>query len=257
MLTKASRPAAPASARHPTRPPHAEDGDRPASCSTCDLRTVCWPRDPASDARIALAAFSRTERKLGRGAAVYREGEAFDSLFMVRQGVFKSVRVSRSGDEKVIAFHVPGEIFGLDAIGEGRHMEDAIALEESAVCVIPYASLVAEITRSPVLQSHMFRVLSAGIARNQGVVLMTEMVDAERRVYGFLSDLSCRYEAIGQPPDRIPVGMTRREIASYLGLSHETVSRILGRAARSGLLAVAPRAIEIRDLEALKRAAEI
>jgi CRP/FNR family transcriptional regulator len=256
MLTKATHPAR-APARHREPSPSAESRHPEISCATCDLRRFCWPRDLIADARMALAAFARAERKLARGAAVYREGDALESLYMVRRGAFKSVRVSRSGDEKVTAFHLPGDLFGLEAIDEQRHLEDAVALEDGAVCAIPYAPLVAGIAESAALQSHVFRVLSAGIARSEAVLLMTEMVDAEGRVYAFLADLSRRYEAIGRPADRIPLCMTRREMGSYLGISHETVSRILGRAIRCGVLAVEAHGIEIRDFKAVRRAAEL
>jgi len=112
------------------------------------------------------------KRKVVRGTPVYLSGDRFQSLYAVRSGAFKTVGVSRNGDEKVTGFHLPGELLGLDAIGSGVHGYNAIALEDSEVCIIPFAQLEQMAQSIPALQHQLLRLLSSDISRDQGLMLL-------------------------------------------------------------------------------------
>ena len=225
---------------------------RADSCSNCALRGVCLPCDLALDQLGEMEELTRVKRRIAKGSALYRNGDAFESLYAVRSGSFKSVGVSRDGDEKVTGMHLPGEVMGLDAINARKHGYDAIALEDSEVCVIPFARLAQLAQRLPELQGQLLRILSSDISRDQGLMLLLGGMDAEQRIAAFLLSLSRRYQRMGYASTRFSLRMTREEIGSYLGLTLETVSRLLSRLQKEGVIAAQQREIELTKVETLR-----
>jgi CRP/FNR family transcriptional regulator, anaerobic regulatory protein len=222
------------------------------SCSVCCLRSVCLPGELGAADLERFGEIATVKRKVARGASLYRAGDPFDTLYAVRGGAFKAMGVSHNGDQKVTGFHLPGELLGLDAISGGRHGYDAIALEDSEVCAIPFAPLEKMALAVPALQSKLFRVLSGDIARDHGLMLLLGSMTAEQRLAAFLLSLSRRYKRLGFSPDRFMLRMTREEIGSYLGLTLETVSRLLSRLQKEAVIGVQQREIEIRNAGRLR-----
>jgi CRP/FNR family transcriptional regulator len=225
---------------------------RPVSCSSCCLQGVCLPCGLTAEKLGDMDELTRVKRRVARGAALYRNGDSFDSLYAVRSGSFKSVGVSRAGQEKVTGLHLSGEMMGLDAINSRVHGYDAIALEDSEVCVVPYTRLTQLALRVPELQASLLRILSGDISRDQGLMLLLGGMDAEQRLAAFLLSLSKRYQRLGYAATRFSLRMTREEIGSYLGLTLETVSRLFSRLHREGLLSVHQREIELKDMAKLR-----
>ena len=195
-------------------------------------------------ARFADLDFTRKRVKLGE--RLYRAGGPFASLFAIRSGFFKSSSVLADGRDWVTGFHMAGEILGMDGIGAECHATDAIALEDSEVCIIPYGRLV-----EPRLQRELNKVMSRELVRDQGVMLLLATMNAEERVAAFLLNLSQRFLARGFSANEFHLRMTRGEIGSYLGLSLETVSRLLSRFHASGLISVQKKHIRILDIPRL------
>jgi CRP/FNR family transcriptional regulator len=225
---------------------------RAVSCSTCSLRGLCLPSGLGTDEIGALDELTRVKRRIAKGAALYRVGDAFESLYAVRSGSFKSVGVSRAGEEKVTGLHLPGEVMGLEAINSAKHGYDAIALEDSEVCIVPFARLSQLTLRMPQLQEQLLRILSGDIARDQGLMLLLGGMDAEQRIVAFLLSLSRRYERMGYAASRFSLRMTREDIGSYLGLTLETVSRVFSRLQRELLIAAHQKEVELKDLAQLR-----
>jgi CRP/FNR family transcriptional regulator len=136
---------------------------------------------------------------------------------------------------------------GLDAINNARHNYSAAALEDSEVCVIPFARLTELTLRIPELQQQLFRLLSRDIARDQGLMLLLGSMTAEQRLAAFLLGLSRRYKRLGYAADRFLLRMTREDIGNYLGLTLETISRLMSRFQRDGLITARQREIEFKD----------
>lgn len=223
-----------------------------ASCSSCCLRSVCLPCSIDAGKLFEMDELTRVKRRLSKGSTLYRSGDAFDSLYAVRSGSFKSVGVSRAGEEKVTALHLPGEVMGLDAINSRKHGYDAVALEDSEVCIIPFVRLTQLALRMPELQGELLRILSGDISRDQGLMLLMGAMDAEQRTAAFLLSLSRRYERLGYASKRFSLRMTREDIGSYLGLTLETVSRVFSRLQRDGLIAAHQKDVELKSLEQLR-----
>jgi CRP/FNR family transcriptional regulator, anaerobic regulatory protein len=225
---------------------------RVTSCSSCCLQGVCLPCGQNSEKLTDMDELTRVKRRVARGSALYRSGDAFDSVYAVRSGSFKSVGLSRSGEEKVTGVHLAGEVLGLEAINSSKHGFDAVALEDSEVCVIPFAQLTQLASRIPELQSQLLRMLSSDISRDQGLMLLLGGMDAEQRLAAFLLSLARRYQKLGYASTRFTLRMTREDIGSYLGLTLETVSRLFSRMQRDGLIAAQQKEIELKDMARLR-----
>jgi CRP/FNR family transcriptional regulator, anaerobic regulatory protein len=221
------------------------------TCTSCCLQAVCLPSSLAAPDLERFDNIVSQQRKVARGASLYRNGDAFEALYAVHSGAFKTVGVSRQGDEKITGFYLPGEMLGLDSISPSRHRYDAVALEDSEVCVIPYAQLEQMAASTPGLQRQLFRVLSSDISRDQGLMLLLGSMSAEQRLAAFLLSLSRRYQRLGFSANCFVLRMTREEIGSYLGVTLETVSRLMSRFQRAGLIAVHQRDIELNDVDGL------
>ena len=236
-----------------SRPDAASGRDTAAvSCSNCCLRGVCVPGGISAEVTNHVSQLARLKRKIARGSTLYRTGDVFDSLYAIRSGAFKSVGISRNGLEKVTGMHLPGEVIGLEAISTRKHRYDAIALEDSEVCVLPFTQLTQLALRFSELQSQLLRIVSGDISRDQGLMLLLGSLDAEQRLAAFLLSLSKRYQNLGYSATRFSLRMTREEIGSYLGLTLETVSRVMSRLHREGVIKARQREIELTDKQALE-----
>jgi CRP/FNR family transcriptional regulator len=221
------------------------------SCSNCCLQGVCLPRGLSSVNLSEFDELTTVKRRIARGESLYRAADAFDALYTVRSGAFKTSGVSSNGEEKIIGFHLSGEVMGLDAINNDRHNYTATALEDSEVCVIPFVELTELTLRIPQLQQQLFRLLSRDIARDHGLMLLLGSMTAEQRLAAFLLGLSRRYKRLGYAANRFVLRMTREDIGSYLGLTLETVSRLMSRFQRDGLVSAQQREIELKNFDGL------
>ena len=222
------------------------------ACSSCCLRSACLPCGLGGADMDRFDEITAAKRKIVRGHSLYLVGDAFESLYAVRSGAFKTTSVSRHGEEKVTGFHLPGELLGLDAINNGSHSFNSVALEDSEVCVIPFQRLEQLAMTIPALQHQLLRLLSGDISRDHGLMLLLGSMTAEQRVAAFLLSLSKRHQRLGFSATHFVLRMTREEMGNYLGLTIETVSRLLSRFQREGLISLRQRDIEFRDVPRLR-----
>ena len=223
-----------------------------AACSSCNLRELCLPLQLSPSEMSTVEKLVATRRKVRRGEALYRSGDQFDSLYALRLGFLKSTVTSTDGREQVTGFHMAGELVGLDGISTQKHHCDAVALEDTEVCVIPYERLEHIASEVPILQSHFHKVMSREIVREHGVMLLLGSMLAEERLAAFLLNLSQRFDARGYARNEFVLRMTRAEIGSFLGLKLETVSRALSRFAHDGLIEVNQKHLRIADPDGLR-----
>ena len=226
------------------------DGDagrQGVRCSACNLRDLCLPCGLAPERVDEFSDMVYTRKRVKRGDTLYRTGEEFNAVYAVRTGFFKSSVVLEDGRDQVTGFHMAGEIVGMDGIGTDRHASDVIALEDSEVCIIPYARL-----EEAGMQRQLHKAMSRELVRDQGVMMLLGTMRAEERLAAFLLNLSQRFTARGFSPAEFHLRMTREEIGSYLGLSLETVSRLFSRFHEDGLIAVQQKHVRIHDIPGLK-----
>ena len=223
------------------------------ACSSCNLRELCLPVGISNEQLERLDDIVATRRTVARGEALFHAGEGFTSLYAVRTGFFKTCVSSEDGRDQVTGFQMAGELLGLDGIGTDRHTCDAVALEDSQVCVIPYHQLEDLSRELSDLQRHFHKIMSREIVRDHGVMLLLGSMRAEERLAAFLLNLTQRLRTRGYSANSLILRMTREEIGSYLGLKLETVSRAFSRFQDEGILTVKQRQIEVLDPDALQK----
>lgn len=222
------------------------------ACSNCSLRELCMPIGLSEDEMARIDEVIASRRKVRRKTPLFRNGEKFHALYAIRTGVFKTCVTAEDGRDQVTGFQMAGEIVGLDGIVNDHHTCDAIALEDSEVCVMPF-DRIAELSREVgALQHHLHRVMSREIVREHGVMLLLGTMRAEERLAAFLLNLVQRLQARGFSRSELVLRMTRQEIGSYLGLKLETVSRTFSKFAEEGIVEVKQRHVRILDTQALR-----
>lgn len=223
-----------------------------SACSQCNLQELCLPIGLSENELSLVDSLVDERRKVARGEAIFRAGERFKAIYAVKLGFFKTEVLSEDGRHQVTSFYMPGEALGMDGISAETHHCDAIALEDSEVCLIPFHELETISAKVPTIQRHLHRVMSREIVRDQGMMMMLGAMRAEERVIAFLLNLSQRYTARGYAATDFNLRMTRKEIGSYLGLKLETVSRTFSHLQEEGLLHVEKKHIRILDTVRLR-----
>lgn len=240
-----------ASARE-TREVGAEPTDQAVRCSNCSMRNICMPNGLDADAYAKLDAVICTSKRVRRGDALYRSGTPFNNIYAVRAGSFKTVVNHPDGREQVTRFDIAGEALGLDGVYTDQHTCDAIALEDSVVCIIPFHLLELLCREVRVMQRHVHKMMSGEIVRESGQMMLLGNMRADERVAAFLLNISQRMKARGYSSTEFNLRMSREELGSYLGMKLETVSRTFSRFQREALIAAQGRLVRILDMERLK-----
>jgi CRP/FNR family transcriptional regulator len=199
-----------------------------------------------------LDSIVKRSRPLHRGDYLFRNGERFRSLYVVKTGSVKTYAPSPEGGEQVLGFHLPGEIIGLDAIEKEAHVCSAWVLETSAICEVPFARFEELSSSIPSLQHQMYRLLSKEISHDTEMLLLLGKKSAEERLAAFLLSMSKRLRKRGLCATDFYLSMSRHEIGNYLGLAVETVSRLFTRFQEEGLLKVDRKHIQLLDLSTLE-----
>jgi CRP/FNR family transcriptional regulator len=223
-----------------------------ASCATCSMHQLCLPMGLDDKDMERLDQIIGRRRKVARGANLFRIGDTFQNLYAIRLGHFKTCQVSQDGVEQITGFQMAGELLGMDAISTDLHHCTAVALEDSEVCEIPFSTLQQLLGDMPTLLRHFHRMMSQEITREQSVMLLLGNMQATQRFAAFLVNLSSRYEARGYSPNTFQLRMSREDIGNYLGLTIESISRLLSRFKKEALLRVSNREIEMLDPPRLK-----
>jgi CRP/FNR family transcriptional regulator len=223
------------------------------ACSQCNLQELCLPVGLSETELAVVDKLVGGRRKVARGQALFHSSEPFTAIYAVKLGFFKTEILATDGRHQVTGFHMAGEVLGMDGISTEMYNCDAIALEDSEVCLIPFSELEQISGQVPTLQRHLHRVMSREIVRDQGMMIMMGAMSAEERVVSFLLNLSQRYAARGYAATEFHLRMTREEIGAYLGLKLETVSRAFSRLQEEGLIAVEKKHVRLLDVSRLRQ----
>jgi len=222
------------------------------ACRNCSLGTLCLPMGLSSDDIEQLDGIVRRARPLHRGDYLFRKGERFRSLFVVKTGSVKTFAPGEDGGEQVLGFHLPGELIGLDAIEKEVHACSAKVLETSAIGEVPYHRLTDLSSSIPSLQHQLYRILSKEIRQDIEMLLLLGKRSADERLAAFLLSISKRLGKRGLSPTDFYLSMSRHDIGNYLSLAVETVSRLFTRLQEEGLLKVDRKHVELLDLKAIE-----
>jgi len=231
--------------RHLNRP-IADDGDEFHFCSTCAFSAACLENGYDKAQLRDLHVLVEHVGPFREGEHIFREADPFGAIAAVRAGTVKTYVTDTEGREQVQGFFLPGEVIGLSAISEARYPSNAIALDTVQLCRFSFPNIAALALRMPGIQQQLFRLLSQDIGKAS---LLAGNYSADERMAVFLISLSRRYSARGFSATRFVLSMSRTDIANYLRLAPETVSRVFRRFQDEKLLRV-----DRRELELLNRA---
>lgn len=216
------------------------------------MHQLCLPMGLDSEDITRLDNIIGKRRRLLRDERLYQMDEPFRNLYAIRFGHFKTYQVNANGEQQITGFQMAGELLGMDAISGDRHHCDAVALEDSEVCEIPFARLEELFGQVPTLLRHFHRIMSQEITREQNVMLLLGNMRAEQRFAVFLVNLSARYAARGYSATSFQLRMSREDIGNYLGLTIESISRLLSRFKKQGWISVDKRELSLLDPAMLK-----
>lgn len=221
------------------------------SCNECTLSAVCLPLAVAPQQLNQLDDIIKRGRPLKRGEHLYRAADEFRSVYAVRSGALKTYSLSEDGEEQVTGFYLPGEVVGMDGVSTAYHVSSAKALETATVCEVPFEMMEDLSLRIPSLQHHFFQLMSQEIKADRELHMLLSKKTAEDRIVALLLSLSARAYRRGLSDTRLRLPMPRNDMANYLGLAVETVSRIFTRLHQTGVLKVEGREVEILDRDRL------
>lgn len=224
--------------------------DRP-QCEHCTIRNLCMAAGLSAAEAARMSETVQSWRHVRQGACLYRAGDPFSCLYTIRTGSFKTVFLPAWGKAYISGFYMAGDALGMDGICQESYRCDAIALEDSVVCVLSFHLLEALCREITSLQHGLHRMFSAEIVRESHQMMLLGNMSAEQRVAAFLLSVSERHRERGYSGTAFVLRMTREDIGSFLGLTLETVSRALSAFQQDGLVAVQGKAIELLNPNAL------
>ena len=214
------------------------------ACEFCSLRELCWPMAMAPSELERLQSMVRRSHTLPVGHHLYRVGDQFTAIYAVRTGCIKSYRLDAGGHERVLGFHVRGELLGFDAVHPDHHRCNALVLEPGSVCVIPYQDIVRLSLEFHSLQTQVMRLMSREFSKQ---LMFAEGSVALQRIAVFLMDMQTRLHQPGAAQDEFKLPMSREDISNYLGITAETLSRLIVKLQKKGLIYANRRYIRLLD----------
>ncbi len=225
-----------------------------AACSQCSLQELCLPKGLTSEELELFEQAVNPKKPLKKSDYLYRAGEEMTSLYTVKTGAFKANIDSADGQENIVGFFLPGELIGLDGIATGEYQCDIIALGDSHVCQLSYPEFQRISVQLPILREEILSVSSSNMTTAQKMLFFIGKRPVEERLAMFLIGLSQRYGARGLSDLRFQLSMSRHDIANYLGMAPETISRQFKKMQDQGLILINNREITIADLPKLRDA---
>lgn len=222
-----------------------------STCGHCDVGKMCFPHGMNQLEFKHFESVSHKYIRLKKKDYVYRVGERLDSIYAIKAGSMKSQVETNSGQKQVLGFHLPGSLIGFDGLADFEHRSDAIALEDTMICELPIKSFEILCEEVPELRKLMMRQLGQEISRQQNIVLTLGQMQTDERLATFLLRLSCYFKERGYSCREFFLPMPRHDLANFLGMAPETLSRMFARFEQMDMIAIQRREIKIIDIEAL------
>ncbi len=221
-------------------------------CPQCELNDVCQQYGVASESSSEKLGEVTPQHNVSKGEVVCEAGKEFNYLYAVHEGAFKSVVALPGGEERVTGFYFSGEVIGAEGVSTGIYGRTVIALQDGQVCYLPEQAFSPKGAENNMIRQGLLVAMSHQVKNEQWTGLMAAH-RAEQRVALFLYMVSKRLEFHGFPSSEFRLPMSRDDIASYLGLAVETVSRSFQKLKSAGLIQVSGRNVVLEEREALQQ----
>ncbi len=220
------------------------------SCEACALSNICLPAGLKNDEIALLEKNVVASVKVKKGETLYPAGANFSGLYAVKSGSLKSILSSSDGDAQIVGFHTPGELIGFDGY-ESKHTSSVVALEKSMVCKVPTSHLDYLCANVKGVAKHVHKMVANDIQAHNSILLLIAQKTAEQRIVCFLKNISERYRKRGFSGTDFTLSMPRGDIANFLGMAPETISRLLAQLQDEGIVAFDRREVHINNMEEL------
>ncbi len=188
-----------------------------------------------------------TSRDYKKGEMIYIAGEKKKTLYVIHKGKVKLTRISPSGKEQIISILGPGDFMGeLSLFNDEPITNNAEALENTTVCIIDGDKLKEIMAKYPTIAFKVLEELSRRLKRAENLIENLGVNDVETRIVQTLLDLADENGVIN-------LDISKKDLAAYMGMSQETLSRKLSYFQDKGLIKqIGHRRIEILDKESLE-----
>lgn len=229
---------------------------RSVACDECRLRRMCFPDHLDDDLTRAIAAVVRPRPPLPRGSYLFRQGTPVTAFYFMRSGSAKAMLTDDSGRESIMSFLFPTDLVGTASMDLTRYHDSVITLERSSFCELRTTDIEALFHHDHAALRSFFAKVSNRIATERHARVRLEHSSADERLADFILELSASLARLGRDPHRIQLTMSRYDIANYIGLAPETVSRVLRRFHDNGLIDVQHKQLFLRAPQRLHRVAD-
>ena len=223
------------------------------SCSHCNAQKVCFPHGLNSEELHAFEGAVDRTIKIQKKEKLYSRGDKLTSVYAIKAGSIKSYLASPSGQAQVLGFHLPGDLLGFDGFATDQHTNDAVAMEDTILCKLPIENFDNLCNALPGLRKVMMQQVGSEINRHHSLVLTLGQMQTEERLATYLLRIACYYQSRGYSCTQFNLPMTRHDLANFLGMAPETLSRMFARLEKQNIMKINRREVSILDMEALKK----
>lgn len=223
------------------------------SCEACSLSELCLPRGLSTEEICQLDEHIERPRKLEPNTMIYQPGDDFSGFYAVRSGGVKTYLTKKTGEQQILGFHLPGEIFGLDGMEFDSHRCYASTLDNTSYCMLPFNKLDELCSILPDLRHQVYKLVGHELNCDHSHQLLLGQQTAHERLATFLLSISSRFKRRGFSPNSFMLPMSRHDIACFLGIAVETVSRLFKSFQEQEVVKINRKQVDILDMDKLNK----
>ncbi|MEE9302491.1 MAG: helix-turn-helix domain-containing protein [Thiotrichaceae bacterium] len=221
------------------------------SCSHCDLKKICFPHGLTTEELSIFEGSVEKTLKIAKKEKLYSRGDPLKSVYAIKAGSIKTYLATSKGQAQVLGFHMPGDLLGFDGFANDHHASDAVAMEDTLLCELPMANFENLCDVLPGLRKVMMQQVGSEISRHHSLVLTLGQMQTEERLATYLLRLSCYYNSRGYSCKQFNLPMARHDLANFLGMAPETLSRMFAKLEKLNVISINRREVSILDMEGL------
>ncbi len=221
------------------------------SCSHCNLKKVCFPHGLSADELSTFENSVDKTVKIQKKEKLFSRGDPLTSVYAIKAGSIKTYLSTSKGQSQVLGFHMPGDLLGFDGFADDRHTSNAVAMEDTILCELPMSNFENLCEILPGLRKVMMQQVGGEINRHHSLVLTLGQMQTEERLATFLLRLSCYYQVRGFSCTQFNLPMPRHDLANFLGMAPETLSRMFAKLEKQKVVSIKRREVNILDMDGL------
>ncbi|QJC30276.1 helix-turn-helix domain-containing protein [Enterobacteriaceae endosymbiont of Neohaemonia nigricornis] len=175
---------------------------------------------------------------LQKGSIIFKEKDTVKYLYILCSGIIKNFFITKHGEEQIIKFNYIGDLFGLDGFNSGYYNSFSQVIDKSILCIIPLNIFKFLCDKIPSISSYIINIMSKEMKKNYQLIFLLSKRNAEKKIATFIYNLSQNFRMKGISTNKIKLSMSRNDIGNYLGLTIETISRILNKFKKNKILVI-------------------